>query len=59
MAVFGSLYLSLAARLRAHASATAFSTVDSWLAALTLLGIVGALLLARTGRGAMRTVQAS
>jgi MFS family permease len=54
VAVFGSLFLSLAARPSAHASATAFSTVNLWLAALTLLGIVGALLLARTVRGAIR-----
>jgi MFS family permease len=54
VAVFGSLFLSLAARPRAHASAAAFSTVELWLAALTLLGIVGAVLLARTVRAATR-----
>lgn len=54
VAVFGSLFLSLAAHPRAHASATAFSTVDWWLAGLTLLGVVGALLLARTVRDAAR-----
>jgi hypothetical protein len=54
VAVFGSLFLSLAAHPRAHASATAFSTVDVWLAALTVLGIVGALPLARTVRNAAR-----
>jgi MFS family permease len=48
VAVFGSLFLSLAAHPRAHASAVAFSMVDLWLAALTLLGIAGALPLART-----------
>jgi MFS family permease len=55
VAVFGSLFLSLAAQPRAHASAAAFSTVELWLAALTLLGVVGALLLARTVRAATRT----
>ena len=54
VAVFGSLFLTLAAHPRQHASATAFSTVNSWVAALTVLGIVGALLLARTVRNAMR-----
>jgi MFS family permease len=54
VAVFGSLFLSLAAHPGVHASASAFSTVDTWLAALTLLGIVGALLLARTVRAASR-----
>jgi hypothetical protein len=52
--VFGSLFLTLAAHPRQHASAAAFSTVNSWVAALTVLGIVGALLLARTVRNAMR-----
>ncbi len=54
VAVFGSLFLSLAAHPRPHASAVAFSTVDLWLAALTLLAIAGALPLARTVRSAMR-----
>jgi MFS family permease len=54
VAVFGSLFLSLAAHPRAHASAAAFSTVELWLAALTLLGVAGALLLARTVRAAAR-----
>jgi MFS family permease len=54
VAVFGSLFLTLAADPGVHASAAAFSTVELWLAALTLLGIVGALLLARTVRGAAR-----
>src|SRR6266702_2589844 len=54
VAVFGSLFLTLAAHPCAHASATAFSTVNSWVAALTVLGIAGALLLARTVRNAMR-----
>jgi len=53
VAVFGSLFLTLAAQPGAHASATAFSTVNSWVAALTVLGIAGALLLARTVRNAM------
>jgi hypothetical protein len=52
VAVFGSLFLGLAGQPGAHASAAAFSTVERWLAALTLLGIVGALLLARTVRAA-------
>ncbi len=54
VAVFGSLFLTLAAHPREHASATAFSTIDSWLAVLTVVGIGGALLLARTVRAAMR-----
>jgi MFS family permease len=54
VAVFGSLFLTLAAHPGAHASAAAFSTVELWLAALTLLGIMGALGLARTVRGAAR-----
>src|SRR6266536_2047810 len=54
VAVFGSLFLTLAAHPGANASATAFSTVNSWVAALTVLGIAGALLLARTVRNAMR-----
>jgi MFS family permease len=54
VAVFGSLFLSLAAQQQPHASAAAFSTVELWLAALTLLGVVGALLLARTVRAAAR-----
>ena len=59
VAVFGSVFLSLAAHPGAHASAAAFSTVELWLAALTLLGIVGALLLARTVRGATRAAPTS
>jgi MFS family permease len=54
VAVFGSLFLTLAAHPGAHASAAAFSTVELWLAALTLVGITGALLLARTVRAAAR-----
>lgn len=54
VAVFGSLFLSLAAQPRANASAAAFSTVELWLAALSLAGVVGAVLLARTVRAAMR-----
>jgi hypothetical protein len=54
VAVFGSLFLSLAAHPSEHASALAFSTVDAWLAALTVLAVLGALLLARTVRNAMR-----
>jgi MFS family permease len=52
VAVFGSLFLTLAAHPGAHASAAAFPTVELWLAALTLLGITGALVLARTVRAA-------
>jgi hypothetical protein len=52
LAVFGSLFLSQAARQQAHASATAFSTVMLWMAALTLPGVVSATLLARTVRRA-------
>jgi MFS family permease len=55
VAVFGSLFLSLAAHPVQHASAAAFSTVNSGVAALTVLGIVGGVLLARTVRDAMRT----
>jgi len=54
VAVFGGLFLSLAAHQQAHASATAVSTVFIWLAALTLLAIVCATLLARTVRSATR-----
>jgi len=59
VAVFGSLFLSLAAHPRPHASAAAFSTVEVWLAAVTLLGVVGALRLARAVRGALRTAPTS
>ena len=52
VAVFGSLFLSLTAHPRPHASAVAFSTVELWLAALTVLGVTGAALLARTVRAA-------
>src|SRR6266498_878983 len=52
------LLLTLAAYPGAHASATALSTVNSWVAALTVLGIAGALLLARTVRNAMRAAAA-
>jgi len=50
VAVFGSLFLSLAAHSRAHASAAAVSTVGGWLSALCLLAVVGAVLLAQTVR---------
>jgi MFS family permease len=59
VAVFGSLFLSLATHPGAHASAAAFSTVELWLAALTLVGVVGAVLLARTVRAAMRAATTS
>jgi MFS family permease len=48
VAVFGSLYLSLAAHRVAHASASALSRVDTSLAAIVLLGIASGALLART-----------
>lgn len=48
VAVFGSLYLSLAAHQVLHASARALSTVDASLAALALLGVASGTLLART-----------
>jgi MFS family permease len=48
VAVFGSLFLSLAAHPTVHASALAISTVDRWLSAATVLAIVGATLLSRT-----------
>lgn len=38
VAVFGNLFLSLAAHPGAHASAAAFFTAERWLAALTLVG---------------------
>ncbi|HKQ02308.1 MAG TPA: MFS transporter, partial [Actinomycetes bacterium] len=48
VAVFGGLFLSLAAHPQAHASATAFATVMLWLAALSLSGVAAATVLART-----------
>jgi MFS family permease len=54
VAVFGSLFLTLAAHAGQHPSAAAFSTVNTGVAVLTVLGAVGGLLLARTVRGAMR-----
>ena len=54
VAVFGSLFLTLAAHPVQHASASAFSTVNAGVAGLTVLGAVGAALLARTLRNAMR-----
>jgi hypothetical protein len=56
VAVFGGLFLSLAAHQQAHASATALSTVMVWLAAVTVLGVVCATLLARTVLRAARAV---
>ncbi len=58
VAVFGSLFLSLANHPTVHASAAAISTVDTWLSALGLLAIAGGALLARTVRGAMREMMA-
>ena len=52
VAVFGSLFLSLATHHVGHASAIAVSTVDASLTALTVAGLGGALLLARTVRRA-------
>jgi MFS family permease len=54
VAVFGSVFLDLAANPRAHASAVAISTVNGLLAGFCLLAILGAVLLARTLRDAMR-----
>jgi MFS family permease len=54
IAVYGTLFLDLAAHPRLHASARAISVVDGWLAALALVGTVGAVLLARTVRAAAR-----
>jgi MFS family permease len=56
VAVFGGLFLSLAAHQQAHASATALSTVMVWLAAVTVLAVVCATLLARTVLRAARAV---
>jgi EmrB/QacA subfamily drug resistance transporter len=57
VAVFGSLFLSLAARPGAHASATAIATTLGWVAALVTVGAVVSVGLARTvlraGRAAM------
>ncbi|HEY2175604.1 MAG TPA: MFS transporter [Mycobacteriales bacterium] len=52
VAVFGSLFLSLATHHVGHASAIAVSTVDASLTGLTVAGLGGALLLARTVRRA-------
>jgi EmrB/QacA subfamily drug resistance transporter len=52
VAVFGSLFLDQAARPVAGASAVAISNVDAVLAALSLLGVVGAMSLTRTVRAA-------
>lgn len=54
VAVFGSLFLGLAAHPGVHASALAISTVDRWLSASCVLAIIGAILLAGTVRNAMR-----
>jgi MFS family permease len=58
VAVFGGVFLSLAAHPRPHASATAFSTVSVYLAALTVLAIAGGTVLARTVLNATRGVPA-
>jgi MFS family permease len=58
VAVFGSLFLSLAEHPSVHASAAAISTVDTWLSLLCLLAIAGGALLARTVRDAMREMMA-
>jgi MFS family permease len=55
VAVFGTLFLDLAAHPGPHASARAISAVDAGLAALALAGTVATLLLARTVRAAART----
>ncbi|MCO5972332.1 MFS transporter [Actinoallomurus soli] len=60
VAVFGSLYLSLAEPLpqhspaRAHSSAHAMSTAAEWMAFLSVVGVVGGIALARTVRRAGR-----
>jgi MFS family permease len=54
VAVFGSVFLDLAAHPGPHASALAISTVNGLLAAFCLLAIFGAVLLARTFRDAVR-----
>jgi EmrB/QacA subfamily drug resistance transporter len=58
VAVFGSLFLTLAEHPGVHASASAISTVETWLSLLCLLAIAGGALLARTVRDAMREVMA-
>jgi MFS family permease len=59
VAVFGSLFLSLAAHPKPHASALAMSTVDWSLAALSLLAIAGSVLLSRVITGARRAAAAT
>ncbi|HVQ94726.1 MAG TPA: MFS transporter [Mycobacteriales bacterium] len=54
IAVYGTLFLNLAGRVRPHASAHAITQVYSWLSVLALAGMVGALVLARTVRAATR-----
>jgi hypothetical protein len=60
VAVFGSLYLSLAEPLaqhslaRAHSSAHAMSTAAEWMALLSVVGVVGGIALARAVRRARR-----
>jgi hypothetical protein len=59
VAVFGSLFLSLSAHPRAHASALAISTVEWWLAALSLVAIAGSILLSRVVSNARRAAVAT
>lgn len=54
VAVFGSVFLSLAGQVRPDASAVAVATVYGWIAVMMLAGLVGAVLLARTVRDAAR-----
>ncbi|MEN3358357.1 MAG: hypothetical protein V7637_2339 [Mycobacteriales bacterium] len=54
VALFGTLFLNLAAHARPHASAHAITVVYTWLSVLALLGTVGALALARIVRAAAR-----
>jgi MFS family permease len=54
IAAYGTLFLDLAAGAGPHPSATAASSVDAGIAALALLGVVGAVLLSRTVRAAAR-----
>jgi EmrB/QacA subfamily drug resistance transporter len=58
VAVFGGVFLNLAAHAQPHASAVAFSTVSVYLAALTVAAIASGTLLARTVLRATRAVGA-
>lgn len=58
VAAYGTLFLDLAAGGGPHPSATAIFSVDAGVAALALLGTVGAVLLSRTVRSAARAAAA-